>query len=117
MISRSPNEFDYYDQLTRQYMQTNQTVAGDTENEGDITTADVFGTAGRILSRNPLGGPLPAAAFIDYATGNHLGISNWLDNTLSYFNINKNESEIGGYQGDINMNDELRAYIKNIVDY
>lgn len=64
-----------------------------------------------------MGGILPAVAFADWATGSHLGVANWLDNTMSYFHINKNEAEIGGFQGDIQMNDELRGYIKNIADY
>ena len=111
---RTQNEFDYYDQLTRQYFNTNNTVEEDND---EITGADVFGTASRLISRNPLGGPLPAAAFADWATGGHLGVANWLDNTMSYFHINKNEAEIGGFQGDIQMNDELRGYIKYIADY
>ena len=87
---RSGNEFDYYDQLTRQYLNTNSSV----EPEDDsITGADIFGTASRIISRNPFGGPLPAVAFADWATGGHLGVANWLDNTMSYFHINKNEDD------------------------
>ena len=43
--------------------------------------------------------------------------NSWLDNAIGLWGMDKNETEISSYAGDILKNQELRGYVQQVADY
>lgn len=99
LINRSKEDIDYYNQLKVAYLNDtkpkaiNNNFYFDPSTMKDLSSYDM-------LKSNPQG------SFVK-----------WSDNTLAYYNQQKNKGEIDAYRGKIALNTELRKYAKDVQDY